>query len=237
MSLIEFRNVYFTYTGRNYILEGVNLSMPERGIVCVVTEPGNGKSTFLKLIKGILLPTRGKVITLDIDTSRADKEKMMQLHTKISIHFQDVFLISNIDIYTNLALPLLYNTNLSQKEIEYEVDKTLDLFDLKTLKYEMPFNLSLTEAKLVSISRAFMRSPRIILLDEPFSFLDSYYKARLIEIMEENKTTSEIIFTTSDEIYTQNSEFVLYILNEGISNKVCLLDKKTGEEKCFTSRS
>lgn len=224
MALVEFRNVYFTYNLRDYVLEGVDIRVPDYGITCVSSDPGKGKTTFLKLIKGLLLPTRGSVVVLGIDTSRAEKSRMMYLHTKVSIHFQDTFLISNIDVYSNIALPLLYNTNLSSKEIEYEIDKTLELFDLKGLKYEMPFNLSPTETKLISISRTFLRNPRIILLDEPFSLLDSFYRVRLLEIMEEYRTVSKIILTTSDEGIARRFDSIVYIFAEENEKRVCLVE-------------
>lgn len=211
-SVVEIRNLYFTYNNRDYIFEGINVSLESYGVTCVISDPGKGKTTLLKLIKGILKPTRGQVIVMDVDISNASKQKLMRLHTRVSIHFQDTFLISNIDVYNNLALPLLYNTNLSKKEIEYEVDKALNLFDIQNLKYDTPFDLSPTEARLVSLSRAFLGSPRIILLDEPFSLLDGYYKARLLEVIDEFKERSKIIFTTSDENLTMSSESILYIL-------------------------
>lgn len=225
MALIEFRSVYFSYNNKEYVLEGVDLSIPEYGITSIVSSPGKGKTTMLKLIKGILRPNRGSIIVLGINTSIAGKKDLMKLHTRVSIHFQDTFLISNIDTFNNIALPLIYNTNMSQKEIEYEVDKVLDLFDLRYLKYEIPFNLSPTEAKLISLARAFLMSPRIILLDEPFSLLDSYYKTRLLEVMNDFKNVSKIIFTTSEDFFTQNSELIVYILNIEDSRKVYLVER------------
>ncbi|MCX8096186.1 MAG: energy-coupling factor ABC transporter ATP-binding protein [Spirochaetes bacterium] len=223
--LVEIRNLYFTYNNRDYIFEGINLTLERYGVTCVVSDPGKGKTTLLKLIKGILKPTRGNVIVMDIDISSAPKSKLMNLHTKVSIHFQDTFLISNIDVYNNLALPLMYNTNLSKKEIEYEVDKALNLFGIQNLKYDTPFDLSPTEARLVSLSRTFLGLPRIILLDEPFSLLDGYYKARLLEVIGEFKEKSKIIFTTSDENLSMASESILYILNIESSKKIYYVNK------------
>ncbi|MFN4245478.1 MAG: ATP-binding cassette domain-containing protein [Brevinematia bacterium] len=212
MGLVEFRNVFFSYNQRDYVFENVTFELPDKGITAVISDPGKGKSTLLKLIKGILKPSKGVVVVMNIDTSRASKSKLMSLHTKVSIHFQDTFLISNIDVFSNIALPLLYNTNLTTSEVEKEVDRVLDLFDLRHLKYELPHNLSPTEAKFISISRAFLMNPRLILLDEPFSQLDSSSKLRLIEIIEEYKNFSKILFTTSDDNLVALSDSIVYIL-------------------------
>lgn len=220
MAIIEFRDVYVSYSIGEYVFEEINVKVPNLGITSVVANPGDGKTTFLKLIKGIIKPTRGRVIVMDTDISSADKTKLMRLHSLVSIHFQDTFLISNIDVYNNLALPLFYNTNLSQTEIDKEIDKVLDIFSIKDIKHEMPFNLSYTQSKLVSLARAFLRSPRIILLDEPFSFLDSYYRARLVEIMEEFKEESKIIFTTSDDVFLSICDSAILIVREGNKKEI-----------------
>ncbi len=225
MSLVEFRNVFFSYNQRDYIFEDITFSLPESGITSIVSDTGKGKSTLLKLMKGILKPSRGTITVMDIDTSRASKVKMMSLHTRVSIHFQDTFLISNIDVFSNIALPLFYNTNLSQSEIDKEVDRVLDLFNLRYLKYELPSNLSPTESKLISISRAFSMNPRLILLDEPFSQLDAADKLRLIEIMEDYKNTSKIIFTTSEDVTSIFSDSVLYILFVKNSKEVTFVNR------------
>ncbi|MCX8029844.1 MAG: energy-coupling factor ABC transporter ATP-binding protein [Brevinematales bacterium] len=225
MSSVVFEGVYFSYANRKYIFEDLSLSFEDYGITCIVSDPGKGKSTLLKLIKGILKPTRGRIVVLDIDLSNATKSTLIKLHSRVSIHFQDTFLISNADVYSNLTLPLLYNTSLSKREIDYEVDKALDLFGIKNIKYEMSFELSPTEAKLVSLSRAFLNNPRLVLLDEPFALLDSYYRARLLEVIEEFKGKSKIIFTTSEEVLAMSSESVLYVLSIENSKKIYYIHK------------
>lgn len=222
MAIVEFIDVWVSYSLNSYIFEEVNVKIPNLGITSVIANPGSGKTTFLKLIKGIVKPTRGRVIVMDTDVSNADKVKLMKLHSLVSIHFQDTFLISNIDVYNNLALPLFYNTNLTQREIEREIDKVLDIFGIRDIKYEMPFNLSYTQSKLVSLARAFLGAPRIILLDEPFSFLDSYYKARLIEVVEDFRNVSKIIFTTSDNAFLDICDSVVFIISDGEKKEVVL---------------
>lgn len=222
MAIVEFRDVYLSYNSYHYVFESVNVKIPNIGITSVVANPGSGKTSFLKLIKGIIKPTRGRVIVMGSDISSADKLKLMNIHSLVSIHFQDTFLISNVDVYNNLALPLLYNTNLSQAEIDREIDRVLDIFDIRSIKYEMPFNLSPSQAKLVSLARAFLKSPRIILLDEPFSSLDSYYRARLVEIMEDFREVSKIIFTTSDSVFIGISDSVISIVDTENGKEVFL---------------
>ncbi|MGB9621453.1 MAG: ATP-binding cassette domain-containing protein [Brevinematia bacterium] len=225
MGIIEFNNVYFSYNNIEYIFEDVNLEIPESGITAILGFPSQGKTTLLKLIKGMLKPTRGRITVLNIDTSNSIKKQLLFLHRNVSIHFQDTYLISNMNVYDNLALPLLYNTNLSKLEIEYEIDKILNIFELQREKYEMPFNLSPTEAKLISISRAFLGNPKIILLDEPFSSLDKYYTLKLLEISEEYSKKSKIILTTSDDNIANKFNQVIEIIKTNNSNKAVLIEK------------
>ena len=212
MSLVRFVDVYFSYNRQDYIFEKVNLSIGEYGVTGVISDIGKGKTTLLKLIKGILKPTAGSVIVMDIDTSRATKRQLMTLHSKVSISFQDVFLISNMNVFDNLSLPLLYNTNLSQKEVENMIDKVLDTFGISSMKYELPSDLSISESKIVSIARAFAGNPRIILLDDPFSLLDKYYLSLVIEQIQRKSKNSKIIFsTTNDSMFYNISDETIFI--------------------------
>lgn len=212
MSLVRFVDVYFSYNRQDYIFEKVNLSIGEYGVTGVISDIGKGKTTLLKLIKGILKPTAGSVIVMDIDTSRATKRQLMTLHSKVSISFQDVFLISNMNVFDNLSLPLLYNTNLSQKEVESMIDKVLDTFGISSMKYELPSDLSISESKIVSIARAFAGNPRIILLDDPFSLLDKYYLSLVIEQIQRKSKNSKIIFsTTNDSMFYNISDETIFI--------------------------
>lgn len=225
MKIIEFDKVYFSYNNIDYVFEDVSLEIPENEITVIVGFPGQGKTTLLKLINGILKPTRGRIRILNIDTTTANKKQLLFLHRNVSIHFQDTYLISNLNVYDNLALPLLYNTELSKTEVEYEIDRVLSIFDLNHEKYEMPFNLSPTEAKLISISRVFIGNPKIILLDEPFSYLDKYYFLRILEIMEEYSKTSKLIFTTSDDTIANNFKQIIEIVKTNSSNKAIFVEK------------
>jgi ABC-type transporter Mla maintaining outer membrane lipid asymmetry ATPase subunit MlaF len=212
VSLVRFVDVYFSYNRQDYIFEKVNLSIGEYGVTGVISDIGKGKTTLLKLIKGILKPTAGSVIVMDIDTSRATKRQLMTLHSKVSISFQDVFLISNMNVFDNLSLPLLYNTNLSQKEVENMIDKVLDTFGISSMKYELPSDLSISESKIVSIARAFAGNPRIILLDDPFSLLDKYYLSLVIEQIQRKSKNSKIIFsTTNDSMFYNISDETIFI--------------------------
>jgi ABC-type transporter Mla maintaining outer membrane lipid asymmetry ATPase subunit MlaF len=212
VSLVRFVDVYFSYNRQDYIFEKVNLSIGEYGVTGVISDIGKGKTTLLKLIKGILKPTAGSVIVMDIDTSRATKRQLMTLHSKVSISFQDVFLISNMNVFDNLSLPLLYNTNLSQKEVESMIDKVLDTFGISSMKYELPSDLSISESKIVSIARAFAGNPRIILLDDPFSLLDKYYLSLVIEQIQRKSKNSKIIFsTTNDSMFYNISDETIFI--------------------------
>jgi len=220
VSLIRFIDVFFSYDNQSYVFERLNFSLSEKGIAGVISDVGKGKSTLLKLIKGILRPTIGSVVVMDIDTSRANKKQLMILHSKVSISFQDVFLISNMNVFENLSLPLFYNTDLSQKEIEKMVDEVLEQFNIQQIKYELPSELSISEAKVISIARAFIGNPRIILLDDPFSSLDKYYLLLVIEQIEEKSKKSKIIFSSSDDEMIYNLSEEMIIINSPTEVKV-----------------
>ncbi len=221
MGIISLWSIYFSYNMVDYVFEDVTLDVDlDSGVLGIISDIGKGKSTLIRLMGGLLKPTRGRVSILGIDTQKATKNDLVTLHRRTSFAFQEAFLISNISVYDNLALPLMYNFNLDGKEIEQRIDRALEFFGFSHEKYSMPLDLSILERKLISISRAFIYNPRIVFMDSPFSGLDKFSILRIIELIEERKNNSLIVLTDLDDnilkgicdriIYIQDSKNVFY---------------------------
>lgn len=172
--MIECKDISKKYD--KIIFDHFNLTIPEHSITCILGESGVGKTTFLKMIAG-MIPYQGTITGVE----------------KISYIFQEVRLIPHLTVYENLKL-------ICPKLTDEEILGVLKEFKIEDKINHYPKQLSGGEAKRVSIARAFLYDGSIILMDEPFASLDLSLKLDLISYfskhwLEKKKT---VIFVTHD---------------------------------------
>ena len=160
---------------------------------------GTGKSTVIKLIVGLLKPTKGDVLVEGINIGKKIDKELLEIRKKIGFAFQFGALFDSMNIYDNIAFPLKEHTDLSKEEIDKEIDIALNLVGLKPheVNHLFPDELSGGMQKRVAIARTVILKPDIILYDEPTSGLDpiaSDLISRLIvKLQRELGTTSVVI--------------------------------------------
>ncbi len=196
--IIKFIDVH-KYFGEKKVLRGLNFSIKKGSVAVVMGPSGTGKSTVIKLMVGLLKPTKGKVIVAGQDVAKLDKKGLRELRKKIGFAFQFGALFDSMTIFDNVAFPLREHTKLSEKEIEKEVRDAISLVGLSpddVLKL-YPDELSGGMQKRAAIARTIILKPEIILYDEPTSGLDpiaSDLISRLIvKLQKELGTTSVVI--------------------------------------------
>jgi ABC-type transporter Mla maintaining outer membrane lipid asymmetry ATPase subunit MlaF len=172
MDRIVFENVSFAYEGQETILEAVNTVIEPNSSVVILGNSGGGKSTFLKLAAGLIVPSAGSVLLEGRRTQQASKEQLIAFHKRSAVIFQDSGLLSNMTLYDNLALPLRYHTDSSEEEIRARIDRILDEMTLAQDKAHFPSELSRGERKLAGISRGMIIAPEYLFYDEPLQGLD-----------------------------------------------------------------
>ena len=160
--------------GSKVILRDVNLEIPEGSTTVILGLSGQGKSTIIKHIVGLLKPDSGEVIVDGIDVASCSKEELFETRKKIGFLFQEGAMFDSMTIYDNVAFPLREHTNLSEKEIEKKVFEKLDMvgFDSDRVAKLYPHELSGGMRKRAATARAIVLEPKIILYDEPTSGLD-----------------------------------------------------------------
>jgi len=164
-------NVTLKY-GDKFVLRNCSLEIKERAITCLIGLSGAGKSTILRLLNGLRMPTAGKVFVRDVDLSSLPHRELIDFRRKVGFSFQFAALFDSLTIGENVALPLREHTKMTTSEIEELVVETLDGVGLANASARMPSELSGGMLKRAGFARAVVTGPELVLYDEPTTGLD-----------------------------------------------------------------
>lgn len=184
-----------------HALSDVELSVSKGELVTVVGPSGCGKSTLLKIVAGLESPTSGKVELAGTPITRPGPDR--------AVVFQEHRLLPWLNVERNIAA----NLSLRNRGIRAQVDELLQLTGLTAFAKAFPKELSGGMLQRVSIARALLRQPSIMLLDEPFGALDAFTRSQmqsaLIEMREQSHTTMLFVTHDIDEAITLGDRIVL----------------------------
>ena len=169
--IVRFRGVQKAF-GAKVVLRGLDIDLP-RGQTSVILGPsGTGKSVFLKLLVGLMEPDAGTIHVDGVDVVGASEAQLFGLRKKIGMLFQDGALFDSMTVGENIAFPLRRHSRLGEGEIDDAVALRLEQVGLPGIEEQMPASLSGGMRKRVSLARAVVMEPDIVLFDEPNSGLD-----------------------------------------------------------------
>lgn len=169
--MIEFISVNKVYNNNIYALSDINLEIERGEFVFLVGPSGAGKSTFIKMLLKEIEPTSGKVIVAGQDISILKHKQIPYYRRKLGVVFQDYRLIPTLNVYENVAFAMRV-VEASQKEIRKKVPVVLSLVGLSNKFRAYPHELSGGEQQRVSLARAIVNNPSILIADEPTGNLD-----------------------------------------------------------------
>ena len=181
--MIEFNNVSKIYNNNVKALSDVSVKIDSGDFVFLVGPSGSGKSTFIKMLLKEIEPRMGNITVADKKLSEIKRNQIPYYRRKIGMVFQDFRLIPTLNVYENVAFAMRV-VEASQKEIRKRVPMVLSLVGLSH-KYKMfPNELSGGEQQRVSLARAIVNNPSVLIADEPTGNLDPEISWEIMQLLE-----------------------------------------------------
>jgi len=194
--MIIFDNVSKQYNDTGVALKDINFHIKEGEFVSIVGQSGAGKSTLLKLIFAEEKPTGGRVLIKGRDITGIKPNKLPILRRHIGVVFQDFKLLDKKTVFENVAFAMEVSGK-SDKEIETDVPQVIDIVGLSEKIHRYPGELSGGERQRVSIARALVHRPDIIVADEPTGNLDLVNTWDIVQLlMKINQYGTTVILAT-----------------------------------------
>ncbi|MCC6966573.1 MAG: ABC transporter ATP-binding protein [Nitrospira sp.] len=158
--------------GKQPVLRGVDLTIPEGKLTTIIGGSGSGKSVLLKHIIGLLQPDRGQVLIDGRDIAHLKGQALNEVRKKFAMLFQNAALFDSMTVFENVAFPLREKLRLKGEVVTRRVEEKLEQVGLTGMGHKFPAELSGGMRKRAGLARALVMEPEIILFDEPTTGLD-----------------------------------------------------------------
>lgn len=204
--MIKFKNISKMYENNVKALTDINIEIKAGEFVFLVGPSGSGKSTFIKMLLKEVEPTSGEVIVGNAELSKLSRKSIPYFRRKIGMVYQDFKLIPTLNIYENVAFAMKV-VEASSKDIRRRVPMVLSLVGLSH-KYKMfPNELSGGEQQRVSLARAIVNNPSLLIADEPTGNLDPETAKEIMELLDDiNRAGTTILMATHAKEIVDNMQ-------------------------------
>jgi len=170
-NLIEIEGLMYS-RGQRVIFKDLNLTNKRGKITALMGPSGTGMTTLLRLITRQLIPQQGRILVDGVDIASLSRRKLYEMRQRFGMLFQNGALLTDINVFENVAFPLREHTKLSNRLIRHIVLTKLHAVGLRGAADMMPAELSGGMARRVALARAMVMDPEILIYDEPFVGLD-----------------------------------------------------------------
>lgn len=214
--LLELKNVSKKFANGHVALNNVSLNIENGEFVFLVGSSGAGKSTIIKLLMKEYEPDSGKLIVQNDDITKLKRGQIPHLRRSMGVVFQDFRLLPDKTVYENVAFAMEV-IEAAPKDIRRQVPVMLGMVGLSKKSKQYPHQLSGGEQQRVSIARAMVNSPSILIADEPTGNLDPEMSWEIMKIFNEiNQRGTTILMATHDLHMVDKMKKRVVELNEGI---------------------
>ena len=213
---IKIKDVKFSRGGRQ-IFDGVNIDIPRGKIVAIMGPSGTGKTTLLRMIGGQLKPHSGTVEIDGKNISTASSDELYKLRKKMGMLFQSGALLTDINVFENVAFPLREHTKLPEVLLRHLVLMKLQAVGLRGARNLMPSELSGGMARRVALARALVFDPVMIMYDEPFTGQDPISMGVLVHLIRSINDALGLtsIIVSHDIQETAQIADIIYVISNG----------------------
>jgi phospholipid/cholesterol/gamma-HCH transport system ATP-binding protein len=180
--IVEIRDVHYSI-GNRKIFSGLNLTIPRGRITAIMGPSGTGKTTLLRLMTGQIRPESGQVLFDGQDVSALSMRQLYALRRRMGMLFQNGALLTDMDVFDNVAFPLREHTRLPHPLVRNIVLTKLQAVGLRGAARLMPAELSGGMARRVALARAMATDPEVLIYDEPFTGLDPISMGMIVRLV------------------------------------------------------
>ena len=214
--LVAIQDLHFS-RGSRAIFKGLSITIPRGRVVGVMGPSGTGKTTLLQLIGGQLRPDQGEVRVDGRVVHRLSRAALYELRKRMGMMFQSGALLTDLDVFENVAFPLREHTALPEELIRELVLIKLEAVGLRGARELMPSELSGGMARRVALARAIALDPMMVMYDEPFTGLDPITKGTIVKLIRELNQTLGLssILVSHDVAETMSIADYVYVIAEG----------------------
>ncbi|MET0089209.1 MAG: ABC transporter ATP-binding protein [Candidatus Thiodiazotropha sp.] len=215
-TLIKIRNLNFSH-GQRVIFDGVDIDIPKGKVTAIMGPSGTGKTTLLKLIGGQLHPTSGSIEVDGQNVHRLSRKALYQLRMRMGMLFQSGALLTDLNVFDNVAYPIREHTDLPETMIRRLVLMKLEAVGLRGARDLMPSELSGGMARRVALSRAIALDPMMVMYDEPFTGQDPISMGVLAQLIRRLNDAVGItsILVSHDVEETLGIADQVYVISQG----------------------
>jgi len=218
--LIELKDITIDIEEKT-VLNGVQFHVDEGEFVYLIGKVGAGKSSLLKLLYGELPPKSGEAQVLDFDLTHLKRKQLPLLRRQLGIIFQDFQLLRDRTVESNLDFLLRATGRKKKADREQRIEEVLELVELPDKRKMFPHELSGGEQQRISIARALLNNPRIILADEPTGNLDQETGNRIVEILKNvSEKGTAVVMVTHNLNLLQKYPGIVYRMESGRMEEV-----------------
>jgi phospholipid/cholesterol/gamma-HCH transport system ATP-binding protein len=230
---VEFRRVALSFEERK-VLDDISFKVVKGEIKIILSGSGGGKSTILKLILGLLKPDAGQIFVDGEEITNLDETEMQRVRDKIGIVFQEGALFDSLSVYDNVAYRP-HEQHLPEEDVEREVRLLLRFVNLEDEMDKLPSELSGGMQKRVSIARALVGDPRLVLFDEPTAALDPPTARTICELIIKLRDLED----ATSVLVTHEMDVVEYVTSAYavVSEEGEVTIKGEGDKFCLTNTS